>query len=730
MAFSLPDFRTPDKDKDYTYHLNAINSIAGNVLTPNYMSDYAIMDESYKFFNNQQAAADRFKYLTESENGEAYPATWFSINQIRTKLRVLVGELMQRGYDFDVRAINKEAKARKIQAMEEMRVDMRLQNIAQQLEAFSGLPTAQQGYLPQSEEELENYFQRDYRELAEIVIYYALKFLEKRNYWTVERKMAFLDLLIAGKCFVKNEVVNGMPVARRVDPRDIFYDPFSQDDLLRDSTFWGERRYMSIADAAERYGLSHDDLKNLAKQYEEYSKVGAGQRNQLSFSFAPTSKGLEWFKSENGTLRVMVLEAVWQDTKELNQKVWVDKYGNEHRKRTRSQRSKEGEFEIEKKRVKIWRQATLIGGQIMKQWGIMPNQQRYGSPELLHEAEPPYVGLIPDFVDGQAVSIVEQVKSLQNLKDIFAYNMQMVVSVAGVPGFVYDVAQAPKDWQPEDVIYYLRKTGIAFINSKQNGTPAQFNQFQKIDLSLSQSVTKYLELIAWCDNQIDLISGINEARQGVVQGASQAVGVTRSALLQSNMVTAPLFSLFDTFSSRVWNQQARLVKLTWAKKEKYAPIIGDVGVNFLKQDIDLSDDFAIFVEATPRMLDDINNFQQLVMTALNAGKLDFLQAMTLLKEKDVVIGMEKFRKMQEDQQEKEMQMQQQLMAQQEQMKQEGQQRMLEANQMSQQAALQNQIALQGMKGQQAMQQELLSQRGEMIKETLNSNGSANNSVSQ
>lgn len=711
---SFPNWQVPDKQKDSAYHKAFLESVCGSVLTANYQADYAVMDESYKFYSNLQNAADSFKYLTEGENGEAYPATWFSLNQIRSKLRVLVGELMQRGYDFDVKAINKEAKSRKILAMEEMRVDMRLQQTAQQLEAFSGLPTAKEGYMPQSDEELENYFKRDYRELAEIIIYYALKFLDKRNYWSVERKAAFLDLLIAGKCFVKNEVVNGMPVARRVDPRDVFYDRFSQDDLLRDSTYWGERRYMSLPEAADRYGLSLDELKNLSKQYDDWRKTTPGTRNQLSFTFAPTTTGLDWFKTENGSLRVMVLEACWQDTKDLNQKVWVDKYGNEHRKPTRSQKGKDGEFDIIKKRVKVWRQGTLIGGQILKNWGIMPNQQKDTSLELLHEAEPPYVGLIPDFVDGTVVSIVDQIKSLQNLKDIFAYNMQMVVSVAGVPGFVYDVSQAPKDWEPEDVIYYLKKTGIAFINSKQNGTPAQFNQFQKIDLSLSQSVTKYLELIAWCDNQIDLISGINEARQGVVQGASQAVGVTRSALLQSNMVTAPLFGLFDIFSSRVWNQQARLVKITWAKKEKYAPIVGDVGVNFLKKDVDLVDDFAIFVESTPRMLDDLNNFQQIILTAMNAGKLDFLQAITLLKEKDVVIGMEKLRKMMEDQEEKEMQMQQQLMAQQEQMKQEGQQRMLEANAMSQQAALQNQQQLQQMKGQQAIQQELVAQRGELI----------------
>jgi len=172
------------------------------------------------------------------------------------------------------------------------------------------------------------------------------------------------------------------------------------------------------------------------------------------------------------------------------------------------------------------------------------------------------------------------------------------------------------------------------------------------------------------------------------------------------------------FCSRVWNQQARLVKITWANKNKYAPIIGDVGVDFLKQDLDLVDDFAVFIESKPELLDNIAQFQQLVMAALQSGSLDLLQALTLLKEKDVVIGMEKLRRMMDEQQDKQMQQQQQMMMQQEALRAENQQRMLEANQMSQQASLQNQQSLQQMKGEQAIKEELVRQRGELLKETV------------
>jgi len=99
---------------------------------------------------------------------------------------------------------------------------------------------------------------------------------------------------------------------------------------------------------------------------------------------------------------------------------------------------------------------------------------------------------------------------------------------------------------------------------------------------------------------------------------------------------------------------------------------------------------------------------------MNAGKLDFLQAITLLKEKDVTVGMEKLKKMLEEADEAEKQHEQQMMMAQEQAKQEGQQKMMQSNAMSQQASLQNQKELQSMKGAQDIQGKLIDQRGELL----------------
>lgn len=636
---------------------------------------------------------------------------------------VLLGELMERGYDFEVSAVNKEAKSRKLEAKEEARVMMRLQPILSQMDQYSGLPAAQPK-LPPNEEELDEFFDKNYKEEAEIIMYHALKFLDKKNGWGAERMFLFRDLLIAGKCIVRNYIKNGIPCAERVDPRFFIFDTFAKNDFASDSTYYGELEYMPLAQAAEEFNLSMEELRDAQEKYQEYIRIldaktpGVQRKQELDcFDSLNTASGLRWFSNNAGGLRVLVCRAYWMDQKKFKIKESEDKYGTIHTKRMKSDsQEREG---VTSKTFKVWRQATLIGGKFMKNWGLMENMARDTDPEKIAEAYPPYTVLLPNFLSARTVSPVERSKGLQNLKDIITYQVQLAMARAGSKGFIYDTAQCPDDWDVDTVIKYLKTVGIGFINSKQGGTPSQFNQFQTFDLSLSESVSQYLELSRWIDQEMDSVFGVNEARQGVVQGASQAVGVTRSALLQSSLTTAPYFKMFEAFSSKVWDHQAKLVKIAWAGKERFAPIIGDAGIDFLKNDIDLDlDDYGVFVTTTPKLLDDVSNLQQIVMAALSAGQVSFKDALLILKEKDVMNAIRRFEKLTAEQEQRQMEQEQQMMIQEQQLKQEGEMRMNEFNARQSAEASAKASQLQSQKASDQERLTLLEQRGELILKKL------------
>lgn len=708
-----------NKKKGIDYHKSCVESIIGRSLGAKADSEAAAMQALYDLFDGSYDI-ERFKYLMDDGVSGSLPATWQTINKTRPKLKVLIGELMERGYDFQVKAINKDAKVRALEAKEQMRVDMKISPAFQELSQYSGLPD-DQGELPEDEEELDEFFDKNYKEEAEIVMYYALKYLDKRNKWGVKRMELFRDMLISGKAIVRNEIFQGLPRPRRVDPRHFIHDTWADGDMLEDATYFGELRYMSIPEAVEEFGLTQTEIEQAQQAYSDYCNPmqykTSGRQHNFQFFDANKSATNKWFKESPHGTRILVAYACWVDYKKIKHKISEDKYGNEHIKRV-SDAAADKE-EIVSKNIKIWRQATVIGGSIVKNWGEVPNQTR--DLDNLAETDPPYTVLIPDFVNGRSVSLAEQLQGLQFLKDIITYQIQLAMARAGAKGFVYDTSQLPDGWEVETAIKYLKTVGIAFINSKQGGTPSQFNQFQSIDLTLSQSVGQYLELSRWIDSEMDAMTGINEARQGVMQGASQAVGVTRSALLQSSLTTAPFFKLFDEFSSKVWNTQAKLVKITWTEKERFAPIIGDAGVDFINNDIGVDlNDYGIFVEATPKLLDDLSSFQSIIMAGLQTGQVPLSEALILLTEKDVISGIRRFEKMQMAREEQQMQDQMAMQQQQQQAQLQAQQEMQKFNMATSEQAAQRAQQTQQIKNQGNITEQLMQLRADLILEKAKS----------
>ena len=140
------------------------------------------------------------------------------------------------------------------------------------------------------------------------------------------------------------------------------------------------------------------------------------------------------------------------------------------------------------------------------------------------------------------------------------YNVQLQIATSGGKGFFYDISQLPKGWDIHTAMKYLRTAKIGFIDSSVEGA-GTFNQFKDFDMGLSSSVEQFLKLCQFLDGEMDQVSGVNEARQGIIEGASQAVGVTNSMLLQSNLSTELYFEFFSQYFTKILNKQTGLAKI-------------------------------------------------------------------------------------------------------------------------------------------------------------------------
>lgn len=654
VSYSFPSITVSEKEKNEEWYKKYTQAIVNRSIAEGYADRYALANECVNFYLGLQTGKE-FEFLQTAEDGDVLPAMWMNYNRINTKINIMLGELSQKKYEISVQGLNKELHSRKLKEKERLRIDLRFQPVAADLEAQTGMPLqgppqAANGFVPETEQDLDDFFEKEYKDIAEIVIAGILKYLAKLNKWDYQRLQMFLDMLIMGMSFCKTEIIDGIPRSKRVDPRNMIWDINATDDFLSDATYFGELEYMSIGDAIDQYGLTKKEIEEVYASYKEYlSGVSNRFTSQYDFGVLNQNRSLRFFKSEGGDLRVLVCRATWVDYKPFKNKISNDKYGQTHIKRMDPDSN---EKDVKHDVVKIWRQGTLIGGKFLKNWGETPNQARDWTN--LSNCEAPYKALIPQYMNGVAVSKVQMMMNLQKLKDMALYRLQLDMARAGAKGFFYDINQLPAGFKIEQVLKYLKTTGIVLIDSA-SGNPTGFNQFKEVDLTISNNITAYLEISAMVDREMDAISGINEARQGMVKNASQAVGVTQSSLFQSALATSVYYDLFAQYCSNILNYQAKLAKIAWAGKERFAPVIGDSGIDFLTNDVDMDlHDYAVFVEEIPPMLQEQQTYQQMIIAAVQAQQLSFVQAMNLLLEKDVRVGVRKLerenKKMMEQQQ--------------------------------------------------------------------------------
>jgi hypothetical protein len=628
---AFPEINVKESEKDEKWHKDFVLGIINDAIDGRYEFSYRTMQESYEFYDGTHNV-DEYSFLQESENGDTLPAIWINYNKIRVKVDTLVGELRARGYDINIRAKNKDAVSEKLDKKFELLGQMNIKSDMMALEQETGIPSVSQANLPETEDELEYYMEHTYKETSEKVMNGVLKYLLTMYKWEYQRLALFKDILIAGRAFVKTEIEEGIPKYKRKDPRYMIFDVNAKDDFLSESTYFGEVKWMSLAEARQVYKLTEEELEEIKEASDDLLPFINTQAPHID-----SESNLEFISGNKTNLKVLVFDGEWEDVKRMKYKKSVDKFGNEHFKKVDEKTKGK---DIVNRQIKVWRKGTLIGGKVMRDWGLLENMVR--SVDNISETKPSYIGLIPNYVNFKSVSKVDMLKGLQKIKDISMYNMQLAMARAGAKGFVYDVSQIPEQWEVEDVLKHLKTSGIAFVNSKKDGIPNPASPFKEFDMTISNSINQYVEISRMIDKQMDEISGINDARQGNISSANQAVGVTQSAIQQSNMATDVLFEEFRQFSEEVFNKMAALVKISWTEKDIFAPLIGDVGVDFINQDIDLSlKDYGVFVENKPSTLHDKQQLEQLIMAAIQSGQLGIVDAMDLIKIKDVDFAIKK-----------------------------------------------------------------------------------------
>lgn len=188
------------------------------------------------------------------------------------------------------------------------------------------------------------------------------------------------------------------------------------------------------------------------------------------------------------------------------------------------------------------------------------------------------------------------------------------------------------------------------IPGREGGKPATFNQITSLDLTMSNVIAEYIQLMGKIEQLAGTITGITEQRQGAIS-TSELVGNVERSVLQSSHITEPLFWVHNQCKKHVLTMLLNTAKGVWEesgkKKLQYVFDNGEraflaITKQFYYEDMD------VFVSDTSKDAENIAKLQQLIQPAMQNGA-SLLEAAEVLTNDNFNIIKQKLKDMQDRQ---------------------------------------------------------------------------------
>ena len=616
-------------------------------------------------------------------------------NIIKPYVDQLLGEETKRPFNFHPQRTSDIAASELQEKAKEMLMDYIQATIASKLspEQAARYEQALATGEIQTPEAIAKYLQKDYKDIAETEAYHALQFLKRKLNLTHEFYKGWKDALIGGEEIYYIGVINGDPYVERVNPMYFDYEHSLDLEFIDDAAWCRRKMIMSATEIYDRFydKMSERQLNELLELIDQ--RPGAGnnpeiRKTSIDYESIKLHKINSFTDNPFDIDHIVVYHCCWKSFKKigfvtlLNPETGeVEEFQvDEDYKVTGTEQSVEWDWIIE-----VW-EGYRIGDDMYI--GIQPIEYQHISADNPNSQKLPYTGVVYNNTNSKPRSLVSMMKPLQYMYIVVWYRLELALSRDKGKVAVMDITQIPKSMNIDvnKWMHYLSALGVAFINpydegwdipGREGGKPSQFNQLSSWDLTMSNVIAEYIQLMQKIEDMVAKLTGITPQRQGQI-APSELVGNTNTAVSMSYHITEPWFWNHNQVKRRVLTMLLNTSKAAWKDSKRYLNYILDdatrafvqLSDNFFYEDMD------IFVDDSTKNQQYIDQLKQLLQPAMQNGAslLDIAEIITLdnmsmIKNRLEEIEQKRMEQMQQQQQ-AEQQAQQQMAEQQNQLKEE------------------------------------------------------------
>lgn len=653
------------------------------------------MQTYYDLYNSIYNEKD-LKYVTNPfKQDDGFPAMAQDYNIIKPYVDQLLGEETKRPFNFHPQRTSDIAASEMQEKAKEMLMDYIQATIASKLspEQAARYERALATGEIQTPEAIAKYLQKDYKDIAETEAYHALQFLKRKLNLTHEFYKGWKDALIGGEEIYYIGVINGDPYVERVNPMYFDYEHSLDLEFIDDAAWCRRKMIMSATEIYDRFydKMSERQLNELLELIDQ--RPGAGnnpeiRKTSIDYESIKLHKINSFTDNPFDIDHITVYHCCWKSFKKIGfvtllnpetgeaEEFQVD----EDYKVTGTEQSVEWDWIIE-----VW-EGYRIGDDMYI--GIQPIEYQHISADNPNSQKLPYTGVVYNNTNSKPRSLVSMMKPLQYMYIVVWYRLELALSRDKGKVAVMDITQIPKSMNIDvnKWMHYLSALGVAFINpydegwdipGREGGKPSQFNQLSSWDLTMSNVIAEYIQLMQKIEDMVAKLTGITPQRQGQI-AASELVSNANTAVNMSYHITEPWFWNHNQVKRRVLTMLLNTSKAAWKDNKRYLNYILDdatrafvqLSDNFFYEDMD------IFVDDSTKNQQYIDQLKQLLQPAMQNGAslLDIAEIITLdnmsmIKNRLEEIEQKRMEQMQQQQQ-AEQQAQQQMAEQQNQLKEE------------------------------------------------------------
>ena len=674
---TFPQQKLPLSKKNEDWQHSCVNYIIGegNIVSGGRQNtQFGELQTYYNLYNSIFDEKD-FKRITNPfKVDDGFPATPQDFNIIRPKIDLLIGEETKRPMNFRVVRTSQEAVSDLMDKEKEMLMQYMMSAIMAKMD-----PEQQQQFQQQLQsgeimppEQIAKYMDSTYKDVVENTAYHTLSYLREKLNIDNEFIKGWKDALISGNEIYYVGVQNDEPYMERVNPLFFSYDKSPDLEFIEDGSWCCRKMRLPVAEVYDRYYNKLDE-KDLNKLNEMLTGKPMGDMREGDP--VDTGGGIQMHIYDNPEFDqksrycINVWHCCWKSFKKIFYVTYMDETGtpqvqiaDESYKKIGNELSVEPDWIVE-----VW-EGYRAGSDLY--FGIQPIEYQHVSIDNPNSQKLPYCGCVYSNTNSKPRSLVSILKPLQYMYIVLWYRLELAIARDKGKVVNMDITQIPKSMNitPERWMHYLSSVGVNFINpyeegwnvpGREGGKPATFNQITALDLTMSNVISEYIQLMDKIEQLAGTISGITEQRQGAIS-SSELVGNVERSVVQSSHITEPLFWAHAQCKRHVLNMLLNTAKGAWQQtgKKKLSYIFDngeraflDIADKFYYEDMD------VFVSDTSKDLENIQKLQQLIQPAMQNGA-SLLEAAEILTNDNFNIIKQKLAAMQKRQEEQAQQQQQ------------------------------------------------------------------------